>query len=271
MVGSRSGRPVARRTVLTGAVAALAGAAGLSACDSAADDLAPVQEGHLETPHWPGHRPRWLLALPEEAQATIIALHGAGGEARWWFDPPLAQAVAQTLGVAIVAVDGATTYWHARADGTDTGTMVVEDLLPAVESAGAPIERVGFTGFSMGGYGALLLATRLPPERVLGVAAVSAALFFSFQEASPGAFDDAADYDRHDVFARVDALRELPVWLACGAGDSFLEPNRALAAELPEAVTEFDQGRHDRSYLERHWLAGLSSLTSRARLSLPGD
>ena len=254
--------------MLTGAVAALA---GLSGCRSTSDELAPVRQGHLETSHWRGHRPRWLLALPERAGATVIALHGAGGQASWWFDPPLAQAVAQTLGVAIAAVDGDTSYWHARADGTDTGTMVIEDLLPALERAGAPTERVGLTGFSMGGYGALLLATRLPRERVLGVAAVSSALFFGFEESSPGAFDDAADYARHDVFAQVDVLRQLPVWLACGTGDSFIEPNRALAAQLPDAITQFDDGAHHRSYLESHWLPGLASLVSGANLSLPGD
>lgn len=212
--------------MLAGTVAALAGLAG---CRSSSEEFAPVQRGDLETSYWPGHRPRWLLALPERAEATMIALHGAGGEASWWFDPPLAQATAQSLGVAIAAVDGGSNYWHARADGTDPGTMVIEDLLPALGRAGAPIERVGLTGFSMGGYGALLLATRLPRERVIGVAAVSAALFFGFEESSPGAFDDAADFARHDVFAQVDDLRQLPVWLACGTSDSFIEPNRALA------------------------------------------
>lgn len=225
-----------------------------------------MEEKRLITDHWPGGRPRWLLALPERASATVIALHGYGGSADSWFNPPLAPMLAEQLGIAIAAVDGGNGYWHARADGTDSGTMVIEDLLPALEAAGAPTDRVGLTGFSMGGYGALLLATRLPRERVLGVAAVSAALFFSPDEAAPGSFDDPDDFARHDIFDRVEALRGLPVWLACGADDSFAETNRALAAQLPDAVAELDEGGHDRAYLESHWPRGLGFLTSH----LPG-
>lgn len=226
-----------------------------------------MEEGRLTTAHWPGHRPRWLLALPEGASETVVVLHGHGSDARWWFDPPFAQVLAHDLGVAVAAVDGGRTYWHARADGTDTGTMVIEDLLPALEQAGAPTERIGLTGFSMGGYGALLLATRLPPERVIGVAAVSAALFFGFDESAPGAFDDADDFARHDIFDQADVLRRVPVWLACGDDDSFAETNHALADQLPDAVTEFGAGGHDRAYVESHWPSGMEFLTSRPEQS----
>lgn len=251
---------LSRRAVLGGSLLALAGAAGLSACESPAQGRAPLQEGRLTTEYWPDYQPRWMLALPEHAQATVIALHGYGGDAESWFEPPIAPAVAQQLGIAVAAVDGGTSYWHERADGTDTGSMVLEDLLPTLEAAGAPVDRVGLTGFSMGGYGALLLATRLPPDRVLGVAAVSAALFFSHDEAAAGAFDDAADFARHDIFTRVETLQQIPVWLACGGGDSFAETNRALAERLPDAVTEFDKGGHDRTYLEAHWQRGVAFL-----------
>ncbi|QDO87219.1 hypothetical protein FNH13_01825 [Ornithinimicrobium ciconiae] len=160
----------------------------------------------------------------------------------------------------MAAVDGGNGYWHARADGTDTGTMVLEDLVPVLAAAGAPVERLGFTGFSMGGYGALLLATRLPPEQVLGVSAVSAAVFFSESEAAVGAFDGAEDFAQHDLFGRLDALRKLPLWLSCGDRDTFAETNRALAEQLPHAVTIFDEGGHDRAYLEAHWPRGLEFL-----------
>ncbi|MCK0112217.1 alpha/beta fold hydrolase [Ornithinimicrobium sp. F0845] len=252
---------LSRRAVLAGGLAVLAGASGLSACQAPAEGgRAPVQEGRLTTKYWSGYQPRWLLVRPEGATATVVALHGAGGDAGSWFEPPRAQAVAQQLGIAVAAVDGGHSYWHARADGSDTGTMVLEDLLPTLEREGAPVDQVGLTGFSMGGYGALLLATRLPPERVLGVAAVSAALFFTEEEAAVGAFDGADDFARHDIFDRVEALRELPVWLACGGDDTFAVTNRALAQRLPDAVTEFDAGGHDQTYLEAHWQRGMAFL-----------
>lgn len=253
--------------MLRAGLLALAGAAAgpsLVGCSSTPEDQAPVLEGRVPTDRMGGSRPSWKLALPEDAAATVVALHGHGGSLRTWFDPPLAPTLAHRLGLAVAAVDGGDTYWHARADGTDAGTMVLEDLLPALEEAGAPVGRVGFTGFSMGGYGALLLATRLPPERVLGVAAVSAALFLSPEEAAAGAFDDAADFEQHDVFERAEALRRVPVWLACGADDEFREANEELAGKLPDAVTRFDEGRHDRAYLEAHWPAGMQSLADAA-------
>lgn len=257
--------PVSRRTVLRGGLAALAGAAGalpLVGCGPRAAGL-PVREGRLSSEHWPGGKPRWNLALPPDATATVIALHGVGGDVGTFFDPPRAAELAQRHGIAVAAIDGGDTYWHARADGTDSGAMVLEDLLPVLAEAGAPVDRIGFTGVSMGGYGALLLATQLPAERVLGVAAVSAAIYFSLSE-STGAFDDEADFAEHDLFRRIDALRELPVWLACGASDSFAETNRALAAELPDAVTVFDQGAHDGTYFEGHWPEGMAFLAERA-------
>lgn len=221
-------------------------------------------DGRLTSVHLPGTEARWRLALPEGAVATVVTLHGYGGSLRTWFEPPLGPTLAQRLGLAVAAVDGGDTYWHARADGTDAGTMVLEDLLPVLEREGAPVDRVGFTGFSMGGYGALLLATRLPPGRVLGVAAMSSALFLSPADSSAGAFDDAADFAEHDVLGRVEALRRVPVWLACGADDEFAEANHALAEQLPDAVTVFDEGRHDRAYLEGHWPTGMEFLAGEA-------
>ncbi len=53
----------------------------------------------------------------------------------------------------------------------------------------------------------------------------------------------------------------LPVWLACGDDDSFAETNRALADQLPRAVTQFDDGGHDRDYLEAHWPRGAEFLS----------
>ncbi|NLG23438.1 MAG: alpha/beta fold hydrolase [Actinomycetales bacterium] len=249
-----------RRTALRAGLVALAGATAGSGCQSPAASRAPLREGRLTTEYWPGYQPRWQLALPEGATATVLALHGYGGDAGSWFEPPVAQAVAQRLGVAVAAVDGGNGYWHERADGTDTGTMVLEDLLPTLEKAGAPVGRVGLTGFSMGGYGALLLACRLPTERVLGVAAVSAALFFTADEAAIGAFDGEVDFARHDIFDRVETLRKVPVWLACGDDDSFAATNRALAQQLPDAVTEFDAGGHTRAYLDAHWQRGMGFL-----------
>ncbi|EUA69064.1 putative esterase [Mycobacterium xenopi 4042] len=46
--------------------------------------------------------------------------------------------------------------------------------------------RVAFLGWSMGGYGALLLGARLGPARTAGICAVSPALWTSYTASTPG-------------------------------------------------------------------------------------
>ena len=104
----------------------------------------------------------------------------------------MAQAVASgTPPFAVVAVDGGESYWHKRASGEDSGAMVLDELIPMLSSQDLDTSRVAFLGWSMGGYGALLLGARLGPARTAAICAVSPALWTSFDETAPGAFDSA--------------------------------------------------------------------------------
>ena len=95
---------------------------------------------------------------------------------------------------AVVSVDGGDSYWHRRASGEDSGAMVLTELLPMLAVKGLDTSKVGFIGWSMGGYGALLLGARLGPARTAGICAVSPALYTSYDEAvQSGAFDSPAD------------------------------------------------------------------------------
>ena len=57
---------------------------------------------------------------------------------------------------AVVAVDGGNSWWHRRVTGEDSGAMVLTELLPMLPTKGLDTSRVGFIGWSMGGYGSLL-------------------------------------------------------------------------------------------------------------------
>lgn len=83
-----------------------------------------------------------------------MVLHGRDGDADSAFDLGYADAVAVT-GLALVSVDGGNGYWHARGDGTDSGAMVREELIPlALRRCGlSGTARVGLLGWSMGGFG----------------------------------------------------------------------------------------------------------------------
>lgn len=260
-------RGITRRSVLAGAVAM----PWLVGCSAGPDQPAAVNfdDGTLSSRFWPDKEVRWRLARPERQdtssvpQPLVVALHGHGGDADWPFAGVHIERHVASSGLALASVDGGDFYWHARRSGIDTGRMVVEELLPLLGAKGLAIDRIGLFGWSMGGYGALLIATRLGPRRVAGVVAASAALWRSPGESAAGAFDDREDFVRNDVFAARGKLRGIPVRLDCGRDDPFIEANRAFARELPGAVVTFDAGAHTEEYWTAHAGAQMSWLAER--------
>lgn len=245
-------RGITRRGILAGAVAM----PWLVGCSAGISTSAEVElaGGTLSSRFWPGQEVHWRLARPrgrpagEAPQPLVVALHGHGGDADWPFDGVHMERHVASTGLAVVAVDGGDFYWHARRSGIDTGRMVVEELLPLMGRKGLAADRVGLIGWSMGGYGALLMATTLGPKRVAGVVAASAALWQSPGDSASGAFDDREDFVRNDVFAARGKLRGIPVRLDCGRDDPFIVANRAFARELPDATVTFDEGAHTGEY-----------------------
>jgi enterochelin esterase-like enzyme len=225
----------------------------------------PVRKGSFASVHRRGAATNWVVAYPPGvdpdhpvtpagARLPVCAvLHGKGSRAA---DMPaigypnfLAAAVrAGGPAFALAAVDGGDDYWHRRADGDDPGTMLLAEFLPRLEQAGLAAgagDRIAFLGWSMGGYGAFLLASGLGPGRVAAIAAESPALWTSAGETAAGAFDDAADYRAHDVFARTATLRRIPIRIDCGDADAFQGADRAFARRLgSSAVAEWGAGDH---------------------------
>jgi len=258
---------VTRRTVLAGAVAM----PWLVACSPGVDKPAglDLEDGTLSSRFWPGQEVRWRLARPERRdtgtvpQPLVVALHGMGGDADSPFSGVHIERHVVSTKLAVATVDGGNFYWHARRSGIDTGRMVIEELLPLLGSKGLATNRIGLIGWSMGGYGALLMATRLGPNRVAGVVAASAALWQSPRDSAAGAFDDREDFVRNDVFAARSELRGIPVRLDCGRDDPFIVANRAFARELPDAAVTFDDGAHTEEYWTAHAGAQMSWLAER--------
>jgi S-formylglutathione hydrolase FrmB len=146
-------------------------------------------------------------------------------------------------------------YWHQRADGTDPGAMVVEELLPMLGRRGLATDRVGLFGWSMGGYGALLLAGQglLTPR---AVAVSSPALFTSAGATPAGAFDGADDFVEHDVFGHPGWLDGFPLRFTCGRSDPFYAATRDFVARLEDRLDDrparsFGPGSHDPAYWQR--------------------
>ncbi|HEY7723410.1 MAG TPA: alpha/beta fold hydrolase [Pedococcus sp.] len=263
---------VTRRAVLSGLAAS---AALVAACGPGAPQGVAMRDGSLRSSHWPGREVRWRLAVPDRAGApppTVVVLHGRGGNADNAFDDQRVQDHVARTGLAVASVDGGNHWWHPRRSGIDTAAMVREDFLPLLSEQTGYAGPLALLGWSMGGYGALLLASELGPARVGAVVAASAALWTSRPAEPPEAFDDDADFARHDVFRRTGILAAIPVRLDCGDRDSFLAANRAFARALPTATLTVDRGDHSWDYWRGHAGAQLDWVAARLgerRATLP--
>lgn len=204
----------------------------------------------------------WTIVRPPGSTGKLplaVTLHGKGAGHRQsidelHYDRYLAAAVAAgTPPFALVMVDGGdTVYWHRRADGDDPPKMITDELLPIAAAHGLDTDRIGLTGWSMGGYGALLIGEQLGPDRVAAVAAVSPAIFADFPSSSDGSFDDEADFAMHDPRARPGRLDGVAVLIDCGDDDPFAPQAEQMRNLLhPTPAGGLSGGAHTNSYLTR--------------------
>ncbi len=210
----------------------------------------------------PGIASHWSLAAPELPPGgtqpelpVAVFLHGLGGshavllENLAAHEPLQRHLDAGGTPFAIAAVDGGNTWWHPRADGSDTQSMLVKEFVPFLGSQGYDLGRIGLFGISMGGFGSLLLASqgRLPGVRA--VAAISPAVWDHYDPRQESAFDGPADFAAHDVFALRPRLAAVPKRIDCGTGDELAATVSAYRAGLPgEVEGGFRPGGHDYSY-----------------------
>lgn len=225
-------------------------------------DLPSVKAGGIVTGAFnsaarKGRRVRWAVAYPpgattDQALPVALVLHGRGDNFADAFgshalDRFLADAVHDgTPAFALASMDGGDhSYWHRRADGDDPQRMLLEEFLPMLRARGLRTERIGLSGWSMGGFGALLLAERLGRGGCAAVAVDSPALWLHAGDTAPGAFDDAADYQRNDVYAGRPRLAGVPVRVAIGTSDPFYVAAKSFVAGLtPRSATDFSVGGH---------------------------
>jgi pimeloyl-ACP methyl ester carboxylesterase len=218
-----------------------------------------------------GINTNWAIARPPgqtKALRPVIALHGKGSDASTVMAGGVEQGLAQAVNAglppfAVVAVDGGGSYWHKRASGEDSGAMVLNELIPMLGSQNLDTSRLAFLGWSMGGYGALLLGGRLGPARTAAICAVSPALWLSSGAAAPGAFDGSDDFAANSVFG-MPALASIPIRVDCGDSDPFYSATKQFIAQLPNPPAGgFSPGGHNGEFwssqlpAELTWMAPL--------------
>jgi enterochelin esterase-like enzyme len=211
-----------------------------------------------------GREVTWSVAYPPGVRTdarlpVVLALHGRGGDHRFAFDDlGLDRFVAAgvtgwpTPFVAVSVDGGPDNFWHRRTNGDDPADMLLTELLPRLADRGLRTERIGLIGWSMGGYGALLLAER-HADRLAAAVAVSPALWLDYDEVTDGAFDGRTDFQANDVFANQQALRGLRLRIDCGRDDPFERATRAFVdgLEAPRPSGGFQPGAHSLGYWRR--------------------
>jgi S-formylglutathione hydrolase FrmB len=183
---------------------------------------------------------------------VCLVLHGRGDDARravGLLGLDILLPAATLAGVppfALVTVDGGTAYWHRRASGDDPESMILDEVRPRLAAAGLRTDRLAAMGWSMGGYGALLLARR-HPDLVVAAAASSPAMWSTYAAGAPGAFDSAADFAAHRILGTAPAPG-VAYRIDCGDADPFAAVSRQAVEQLHPREHSLGPGGHTPAY-----------------------
>jgi len=207
----------------------------------------------------------WSLATPPGVATAglpvVIVLHGRGDDHSTAFGTLklqdfLAEAVQTgTPSFALASVDGGdNTYWHPRSDGDNPIAMLTNEFLPLLKNHGLETDRIGTLGWSMGGYGSLLLAREshhgnFGDTKVVAAAAGSPALFASYKASASGAFDNAADFAKYGELANEPDVGNVAIYVSCGSDDAFTDTTKRYRANvLPTPAGGISKGCHTDGY-----------------------
>ncbi|WP_028462664.1 alpha/beta hydrolase family protein [Nocardia sp. 348MFTsu5.1] len=225
-------------------------------------DAAEIFTGSFESAQMLGRETNWMVARPAGVTGelpVVVVLHALNTDHRAAFMGGLEmQSLMQDWATegnapfALASVDADRSYYHPRTDGTDGGAMVLDEFLPLLEGnpeLGLRTDRIGFFGWSMGGYGALRLGAMLGAPRVAAIAVSSPALWGDPANFPPRAFDTLADYQANSLFGQQDSFTQIPLLIECGSSDQFFTYTRQWMAGLrPPPAFGTSPGGHTNRY-----------------------
>ncbi len=210
-------------------------------------------------------------AKSEAKFPVLYLLHGAWGHFDDWLnktpDKMLVQNLADAHNLIIVMPEGETFGFYLdspiKADN-QFETYITREVIAKIDASFRTVpEKKGrvITGLSMGGHGALYLATR-HPDLFCAAGSMSGAvdttkLGFNEQFATilgpRGATPDL--YAAHSVVLMVDKMKgnALPMTIDCGVDDFLIELNRDLHRRLVEAKVPHDYTERPGAHTWEYW------------------
>jgi poly(3-hydroxybutyrate) depolymerase len=195
-----------------------------------------------------------------EGRPLLVFLHGYGAAPSDTLSPAFLRALRRLGDRAPVVVlpEGDVGWWHDDADGP-WGSYVLREVIPAaLRRSGADPRRVAVGGISMGGFGALDLG-RIAAKRFCAIGGHSPAVLARGDPGIDFAFDNAADFRRHDLLgiARTRSPYRAPVWIDVGAQDHLRPAATKLANELradgADVTFHVWPGAHEGRYWDAHF------------------
>lgn len=250
-------------------------------CDLPGDPPPEAEPGVLvQASFYSAHRARsvgYALAYPPGVKPgaslpVCLVLHGFGDDFHSPFDGLryhrlLAAAVAAGVPpFVLAAVDGGQSWWHPRSGAApdDPMAMLLTDFPQVLAQHGLPSTTMAVLGYSMGGYGAMLVAAAAP-KRFVAVVANSPALWLSYRDAHQAnatAFDSADDWRRWgDPHTFLPNLRGLSLRIDCGESDPFAPALSELTFPDPSSV-HLAKGCHEYGFWRSMAPAQLSLIGS---------
>ncbi|GEE01253.1 hypothetical protein nbrc107696_16990 [Gordonia spumicola] len=218
----------------------------------------PVVTGEFVSTKMAGRLTRWAVARPRGVSGelpVVLVAHALNTDEKTLFRPSMNMqgelqkyVDAGNPPFALATVDVGRNYYHLRSDGADGAAMMLDEYLPMLDASpelNLRIDRIGLFGWSMGGYGALRLATILGPQRVASIAVSSPAMWADPSMFPPRAFDSYADYQANSLFGQQRAFAKIPLMISIGTSDQFYTYTRRWAADLhPPAAFATTPGGH---------------------------
>lgn len=212
---------------------------------------------------------------------VLYLLHGGGGHFRDWLqqtpDKTLVHRLADQYNLIIVMPEGEVFGWYMDSPVDPNSrfeTYITKEVIGKIDETYRTVRsnkgRV-ITGLSMGGHGALYLATR-NPQLFCAAGSMSGAVDMNwanwrtneefiksvqtrFEKILGPIESNAASYFKNSVVNMADVMKKnaLPLIIDCGVDDFLIEPNRELHRRLVYNKTPHDYTERPGGHTWTYW------------------